>query len=316
MIPQTSALPVLAARRVRKTMWSRLRTVFFDSYRPELHYMRGPGPKWREKRDPLHLAGIQVTPIPRCRAAQGKLARKFLLEWLPSGLATFTIGAVLQHLLSPYILAPTEPRISQKTEIVAPELASAAIVQPVEAAQATTGSNSPEISGGTAAPSISQRTEVAAPVSPPAAIAPTVQRRVHTTARPNPAGVATTPSAQAEADKARQRSRAARKRPHDAIPARDPAPQEGTIARIPPGPAPAPQKPIIVAANPAYIEDSTYSPTLIAPEPFSIAEFDQKLQSRLANAPQSPPCNDASGRFPSIRCGMRAADGSRERPAQ
>jgi hypothetical protein len=23
----------------------------FDSYRPELHYMRGPGPKWREKHD-------------------------------------------------------------------------------------------------------------------------------------------------------------------------------------------------------------------------------------------------------------------------
>jgi hypothetical protein len=22
----------------------------FDPYRPELHYMRGPGPKWREKR--------------------------------------------------------------------------------------------------------------------------------------------------------------------------------------------------------------------------------------------------------------------------
>jgi len=21
----------------------------FDAYRPELHYMRGPGPKWREK---------------------------------------------------------------------------------------------------------------------------------------------------------------------------------------------------------------------------------------------------------------------------
>ena len=25
--------------------WRRL----FDPYRPELHYMRGPGPKWREK---------------------------------------------------------------------------------------------------------------------------------------------------------------------------------------------------------------------------------------------------------------------------
>jgi len=22
---------------------------FFDAYRPELHYMRGPGPKWQEK---------------------------------------------------------------------------------------------------------------------------------------------------------------------------------------------------------------------------------------------------------------------------
>jgi hypothetical protein len=31
-----------------------LRNVFkglFDPYRPELHYMRGPGPKWHEKHD-------------------------------------------------------------------------------------------------------------------------------------------------------------------------------------------------------------------------------------------------------------------------
>jgi hypothetical protein len=26
----------------------------FDSYRPELHYMRGPGPKWREKHGIAH----------------------------------------------------------------------------------------------------------------------------------------------------------------------------------------------------------------------------------------------------------------------
>jgi hypothetical protein len=25
----------------------------FDSYRPELHYMRGPGPKWHAKHDGL-----------------------------------------------------------------------------------------------------------------------------------------------------------------------------------------------------------------------------------------------------------------------
>ena len=28
----------------------------FDSYRPELHYMRGPGPKWHAKHDPASAA--------------------------------------------------------------------------------------------------------------------------------------------------------------------------------------------------------------------------------------------------------------------
>jgi len=27
----------------------------FDGYRPELHYMRGPGPKWHEKHDGVSL---------------------------------------------------------------------------------------------------------------------------------------------------------------------------------------------------------------------------------------------------------------------
>jgi hypothetical protein len=29
--------------------WRWLRISLFDPYRPELHYMRGPGPKWQEK---------------------------------------------------------------------------------------------------------------------------------------------------------------------------------------------------------------------------------------------------------------------------
>ena len=29
--------------------WRRLTQSPFARYRPELHYMRGPGPKWREK---------------------------------------------------------------------------------------------------------------------------------------------------------------------------------------------------------------------------------------------------------------------------
>jgi hypothetical protein len=36
-----------AARIASKTR--RLAPDLFDNYRPELHYMRGPGPKWREK---------------------------------------------------------------------------------------------------------------------------------------------------------------------------------------------------------------------------------------------------------------------------
>jgi hypothetical protein len=46
-------LSVLLAptRRLNATArrWRRFSGPFFDPYRPELHYMRGPGPKWREK---------------------------------------------------------------------------------------------------------------------------------------------------------------------------------------------------------------------------------------------------------------------------
>ena len=31
--------------------WHRLAPFPFEPYRPELHYMRGPGPKWREKHE-------------------------------------------------------------------------------------------------------------------------------------------------------------------------------------------------------------------------------------------------------------------------
>ncbi len=44
-------------------IWRRLRHGMFDSYRPELHYMRGPGPKWREK----HADVASVFPVYRHR---------------------------------------------------------------------------------------------------------------------------------------------------------------------------------------------------------------------------------------------------------
>jgi hypothetical protein len=36
--------PVIVAGALRKVV-----DALFDPYRPELHYMRGPGPRWREK---------------------------------------------------------------------------------------------------------------------------------------------------------------------------------------------------------------------------------------------------------------------------
>ena len=30
-------------------LWCTFINELFDPYRPELHYMRGPGPKWRER---------------------------------------------------------------------------------------------------------------------------------------------------------------------------------------------------------------------------------------------------------------------------
>lgn len=33
-----------------------------DSYRPELHYMRGPGPKWRAKHQPRQGASPEAVP--------------------------------------------------------------------------------------------------------------------------------------------------------------------------------------------------------------------------------------------------------------
>jgi hypothetical protein len=40
----------LAAAKLRRLIPRAL----IDSYRPELHYMRGPGPKWRERHGAAH----------------------------------------------------------------------------------------------------------------------------------------------------------------------------------------------------------------------------------------------------------------------
>jgi hypothetical protein len=36
----------------------------FDPYRPELHYMRGPGPKWHAKHDPTPAFADSLSVMP------------------------------------------------------------------------------------------------------------------------------------------------------------------------------------------------------------------------------------------------------------
>jgi hypothetical protein len=45
---------------VMADFWRSINRVLFDPYRPELHYMRGPGPKWREKQAATHSAQTTV----------------------------------------------------------------------------------------------------------------------------------------------------------------------------------------------------------------------------------------------------------------
>jgi hypothetical protein len=49
MIAQLTATPLRQSLNAISMKWQSLIGRAFDPYRPELHYMRGPGPKWLAK---------------------------------------------------------------------------------------------------------------------------------------------------------------------------------------------------------------------------------------------------------------------------
>jgi hypothetical protein len=60
------ANPEAAARSPRASFTATFRTFvrdLFDDYRPERHYMRGPGPKWREKHAPKPATAAAPQPL-------------------------------------------------------------------------------------------------------------------------------------------------------------------------------------------------------------------------------------------------------------
>jgi hypothetical protein len=48
-VTQPSLMPFRQRLNLIMTRWHRLIKTASDPYRPELHYMRGPGPKWHAK---------------------------------------------------------------------------------------------------------------------------------------------------------------------------------------------------------------------------------------------------------------------------
>ena len=82
MIAIRTTVRMLAARRQAPALRAdiadllhNLAKALFDPYRPELHYMRGPGPKWHAKHDPRRASnGIAVQAAIRCTSKAPRAA--------------------------------------------------------------------------------------------------------------------------------------------------------------------------------------------------------------------------------------------------
>ena len=75
-------------------------TSLFTSYRPELHYMRGPGPKWHAKNDPApHATTPSPVQGPQWRPGAHRQACSAALKWTAGFHEPFT-GVALRIRLS------------------------------------------------------------------------------------------------------------------------------------------------------------------------------------------------------------------------
>ena len=83
MIRATTIARKLAAHRKNPELaldivelFQSLAKALFDPYRPELHYMRGPGPKWHAKHDRSHAANAAaVSALMPARASAARYPR-------------------------------------------------------------------------------------------------------------------------------------------------------------------------------------------------------------------------------------------------
>ena len=78
----------------------------FDPYRPELHYMRGPGPKWRAKHGPTLRLGPDVLALPALASAAKQSIR-------PRNLVAHAASLILGIALFVIALLFTLPTVSK-----------------------------------------------------------------------------------------------------------------------------------------------------------------------------------------------------------
>ena len=74
MVRNNKAISAASRRAAPRLTWDiselvhSLTQAFSDSYRPELHYMRGPGPKWQAKHGPAQSEDHSVPALARADA--------------------------------------------------------------------------------------------------------------------------------------------------------------------------------------------------------------------------------------------------------
>jgi hypothetical protein len=74
MAKSNKAVSMFTARRHGQSLLAEMADLLhnlakslYDPYRPELHYMRGPGPKWHAKHDPATSHLIAIPALVRVR---------------------------------------------------------------------------------------------------------------------------------------------------------------------------------------------------------------------------------------------------------
>jgi hypothetical protein len=68
---------------------------FRNAYRPERHYMRGPGPKWHAKHTAALVAAASLQPVVGATATgggAGTLAHSTVMTWVAPTAAAAVLG--------------------------------------------------------------------------------------------------------------------------------------------------------------------------------------------------------------------------------